>query len=1397
MIIDSLEIDMQAKSDSASKSLDNLVKKLGLVAEGISAIGKNNGLEEFVKKAQEATKGFENIQNVGKTISANIEPQMQKITKSLEQITAKYKDLGKGFTFTGTDTAIQKQIDKYTNALENAQLKKQELELSGKTEGQAYEDAVKNVLKYTNVIESLKTQLGSIQTPYIDLSKFNEEEFTNWLKNLPSMAQQASQDINASFSQIEIPKIEPIDIGGLNYNASAMEAVFGEAAAQIQNYADAVKQFGQQAGEALNAGAKTDLSQMSGRELDEWFNNLPSIKAQAVQAVQDISNSLNQLEQPRKINISAEDLNYNAKTMETVFGEAAGSIENWQQAVEQLGERAGRVFNESTQLNINTSGLEEAGQNLDSLSGQLQNMKNLFAQTFADLKSGDIFRYLSESAQNFTKKAQLAAGVKVYTEDYKTLQGDIERSEKALEKLQQKQRDLEAAGTSTESTEWQKVAAQITAAESRLDSYINRRNEMESSGADVEFSGGLANQSIIKNIGVVAGEAMASLRQKISEVGGAVSQSVGNIPIIGRVAKEAAFLGKAAFEGFKFALSGVTKAANAAVSAVSKITSVIAKLVSGVNGAISKLSSMTKSFIGIKSASKGMNASLGGGLKVILKYALGIRSFYMLINKLRAAMKEGFKNLAQYSDEVNHSISTLKSSLGALKNSLATAFAPILNVIAPALSAFIDMLTKAFNTIGQFFAALTGKAFAAQAKKNFTDYAAGLSKTGDAEKKAEEDIQKGARAFDELNIITTNKKDNSSGDSSSGEVSPADMFETVPIENSVSDFAQKLKNAWANADFTEIGTILGTKLKTALDNINWEPIKETAAQIGSSIGTLINGFVKVDGLANSIGRTIGEAINTGIIGINNFLDSTQWNSVGVFIGEGLNSVVDTIDWEGAGHLFAAKYNAIFEVLGNAAITFDWSNFGLQLATGVNTFIADFDWAENGARLGELAKELLDSIITFLENTDWQALGNGIADFIGGIDWGGILERLAEGIGAALGGLAALLWGLIEDAWNSVVEWWNETAFEDGQFTMSGLLNGIWEGIKNIGSWIVEHIFEPFIDGFRKAFGIASPSKVMEEQGNFIMEGLLNGIASLVDKVTETWENMKAVAIETWENVKTSLSEKWESIKEDASSKFDTIKSNVSEAWENLKSDTSDKWSTIQSDLSDVWSETKENASDTFGIIKDSVTEAWNELKKNTSNVWNQIKDVIKNPINSILGFINKLTGGIETGVNGMINALNGVSFDIPDWIPSIGGKTFGFNIPNISIPQIPSFATGGIVYKATFLEAGEAGAEAILPLTNKRTMGMIADSIIENIDYGSYGMSGNNNAMIGSMERVIYQATYNAVLSAINNSKTMNEMLDEVKTGHTIEMDGSLVAKTVRKEAVSYFNRTGKSYFPV
>lgn len=142
--------------------------------------------------------------------------------------------------------------------------------------------------------------------------------------------------------------------------------------------------------------------------------------------------------------------------------------------------------------------------------------------------------------------------------------------------------------------------------------------------------------------------------------------------------------------------------------------------------AISKAASSMSLF---GKSTKKSNSMLQYGFKNILKYGLGIRSFYAIINKFRNAVKEGFRNLAQYSEPVNKSLSSLKSSLLQLKNSFATAFAPVLTTIAPALTAFINMVSKAVAAVGMLIAALTGRKTFDRAVAVQQDYAASLGKT--------------------------------------------------------------------------------------------------------------------------------------------------------------------------------------------------------------------------------------------------------------------------------------------------------------------------------------------------------------------------------------------------------------------------------------------------------------------------------------------------------------------------------------------------------------------------------------------------------------------------------------------------------------------------------------------
>jgi len=203
------------------------------------------------------------------------------------------------------------------------------------------------------------------------------------------------------------------------------------------------------------------------------------------------------------------------------------------------------------------------------------------------------------------------------------------------------------------------------------------------------------------------------------------------------------------------------------------------------------------------------------GIMTLLKYGLGIRSLFVLFNKLRSAVVAGMSNLAQESGSTNSAISMLWGSLERLKNSLATAFAPILTAIAPILSKFIDMLSTAATYVSMFFSMLSGKKTYTRALAVQKDYAASLSDTAssaedvadatndaaDAADAAAEATEKYLSPLDDLNKMDS-KSDSGSGGGGGGKspgaggggsgTGSAPMFTEEQIPNAFLDNLQKV-----------------------------------------------------------------------------------------------------------------------------------------------------------------------------------------------------------------------------------------------------------------------------------------------------------------------------------------------------------------------------------------------------------------------------------------------------------------------------------------------------------------------------------------------------------------------------------------------------------------------------
>lgn len=482
-----------------------------------------------------------------------------------------------------------------------------------------------------------------------------------------------------------------------------------------------------------------------------------------------------------------------------------------------------------------------------------------------------------------------------------------------------------------------------------------------------------------------------------------------------------------------------------------------------------------------------------------LKRIAMYRAIRFFLSELTKAMREGINNLYQYSNLMGgtfaQSMDTLATSASYLKNSLGAMAAPIINALAPAIDFVIDKIVTLLNYINMLFARLSGATTFTAAKKNAQSYGDSLESAGSSASKAAKEIRDATTGIDELNIIM--QKDDTSGGGGGGATDYGSMFEELPIDNSVSEFADKLKQAFDNADWKTLGTLIGGKVNEIIDSIDW-------AGIGNKIGYAING-----------------AVQTAYW----FLKTVDFHNLGESVATLVNNALEQIDTEFVGRLIVR-----------------WFTVGLDFVLG---FLGGLDWGLLARKLSDLIKGVFDEATEWLNGYDWSQIGKdlweNIKEVVTNIDWGGIATSMFTFLGTAIRSAGQFLGSFFGSIGSDIKTWWdNEIAGEDWKQTGLNLLNWIGEGLTDIGgwcmtniidpfcnallgeekwasikqagadmwagftqglteffadpgAWIKTHIVDPFVQWFKDLFGIHSPSTVMEEIGQYVVEGFLEGI----------------------------------------------------------------------------------------------------------------------------------------------------------------------------------------------------------------------------------------------------------------------------------------------------------------
>lgn len=652
---------------------------------------------------------------------------------------------------------------------------------------------------------------------------------------------------------------------------------------------------------------------------------------------------------------------------------------------------------------INEDGIKAGSENINKA------LKNMAAST-ADLNDKariaieKQINSVSKMNQQYTAQLQKVEELRqkieemrkeeVPTQEYSALTAEIEKLEKSLDAVIEKEIKFVETGGNTESSAFKRMEYDIDQLNAKLDTARAKKKALEDSG-------GAYTPMMNTDSGTATVQRLEQEEQKLDNMNNQLNTSY--------------------------------KALNQKVSEYREKMEEAGKETEKTS---KKTKNATKSIIPFGKSI----LSLGKMVKLML-----IRQ---AIRAMISAAKEGLQNLAQYSKSVNKDMSMLMSSMTRLKNSFATAFAPILSVVAPILSKFIDMISRAVTAVGQLFAALTGKKTFTKAVAVQQDYAASLDKTADSTKDAEKAAEGYLSPLDEINKLE--KKDTSKDNSgASGGVSPKDMFEEIPIDSKFQELAAKIKEKMQpiidsikrlKEPAVALLKSLGDTCKWLWDTIlaplfNWL-LSSAIPKIIDILGKLLELIKVIVDWINKYILPVIQPIVTALLkmvmnmvdGILDVLDGLLDFLVGAFTGDwnrafsGLQKIAS-----GFQKIIMSVFTGIQDIMNafdgwlQGFFSTDWTKaFGI-LGHTLNAFMVTARDYWNGL------KTTFNGIITFLNGAfagNWRQAWNGIKQILSGV-WqmivavvkapinqiiamvNSMIDAVASGINAVIGALNSI------------------------------------------------------------------------------------------------------------------------------------------------------------------------------------------------------------------------------------------------------------------------------------------------------------------------------------------------------------------------------------------------------
>lgn len=999
----------------------------------------------------------------------------------------------------------------------------------------------------------------------------------------------------------------------------------------------------------------------------------------------------------------------------------------------------------------------------DGLRDNMMAMQELQAKMKQFQQTGTGFGSMEEAQTASARLASLTQSVQEYFRSLDPAQQKLAEFKQALTDMQNIKARAGSVRSMTPDERAQYEAASATVRQYRndLESLIQVRNALKANIAQFEKTGTGMNAEEYQQAKVL----LAQVSQQCDRLTNSANRAKDALAQLGNVDK-----------------------------ALTKVRSTIASLAKRVGSLVSQFARLGKT--GHKSTAD-ISKGFKKGLTTVIKYAFGVRGMFALFRRLRTTAIESLKAIAAQFPEVNAQFSETKTLLSGLKGSFGTMLQPLLTAVLPVINQIISALTTAINLVAKFFATLSGQGFIYKATAKQQDFAESVKETGGAAEKAVKSLM----GFDELNTL----QDDSSGGGGADTPEWDYEKEMVDPESAISKFAEMLKEAWQTGDFFDVGYFLGEKLRDGLNKVD-EWIKTDgyalAKKLGNSFATLINGFVAVPGLADSIGRTVADAINMAMIGLHQFFTVTDWLNVGKFVAETIMAFFDNINWSLLGQTVGSYIMMFVDSIYGFVTNIDFERIGQYIADSINNIfdvMGQVDetglngWQKIGTSITEAITGLLEMVIKFIKEVDWGQVGTAIGEMISSIDFGAIVwdvtklianlvAAIAEGIAnwasvdpisasiASMLGVAVIgakvvpaITGAIDvlkklkDAFSLMDTIDDLGVALDAAFGPASTLAGI--GMLVGGAvTAVTNFFAMLKNGFSWAnealmllgIGIAAVGAIIlgaPAAVAAVVAGIVAAVATLVVLIKEHWTEICEWFKESWASFKEGWNEFWTAVGDWFTEKW----ASLSEWWQST-------WASIQTGWNNFWTSVGEFFTEKWNAISTWFTEKWNAVVTWFQTTWTNIQTGWNNFWTAVGEFFTNLWNGLCTWLQDTWNNI--VTWFQTTWTNiQTGWNTFWTNVQqtamNIWNAITTFFANGWNKLKGIFDTALNAIQTAV-------TVGF---SAIQTVATNIWNAITSFLSTILSTIKGIFVTVWNEIKTAVTN------VFNNIKTSLTNAMN--------------------------